>query len=467
MEKFFKLKENGTNVKTEILAGITTFLAMAYIIIVNPSIITQAMGIINDLGLGEYDIDFYFTVILNATCIAAAIGTLIMAVYAKLPFAQAPGMGLNAFFAFTIMLGFGLSFQQGLAAVVFSGILFIIITIFGLREMIVKAIPSSIRHSITVGIGLFIAIIGLRDGGVIVSDQATGNALFNFGGATFAEMSPGLLTLIGLAITLVLVLLNVKGALLWGILITTLVGIPLQVTNLAGLQNAKWYPDLSYLSQYGERVFPDFAGLFEYSGATNGIISGLFGVIIIVISFSIVDLFDTIGTLIGTGARAGLLDKDGNLPNMKQALTADAVATTIGGFAGTSTVTTYIESGAGIIQGGKTGLTSLVTAGLFILALFFGPIIRIIPMSATAPILIIVGIMMMGAVKNIDFDDMEEAIPAFLTLAIMPFTYSIATGIAAGFIFYPIVKIAKGKAKEVHPIIYIFAVLFIIRYAVL
>jgi AGZA family xanthine/uracil permease-like MFS transporter len=280
-------------------------------------------------------------------------------------------------------------------------------------------------------------------------------------------MSPGLLTLIGLAITLVLVLLNVKGALLWGILITTLVGIPLQVTNLAGLQNAKWYPDLSYLSQYGERVFPDFAGLFEYSGATNGIISGLFGVIIIVISFSIVDLFDTIGTLIGTGARAGLLDKDGNLPNMKQALTADAVATTIGGFAGTSTVTTYIESGAGIIQGGKTGLTSLVTAGLFILALFFGPIIRIIPMSATAPILIIVGIMMMGAVKNIDFDDMEEAIPAFLTLAIMPFTYSIATGIAAGFIFYPIVKIAKGKAKEVHPIIYIFAVLFIIRYAVL
>jgi AGZA family xanthine/uracil permease-like MFS transporter len=467
LEKFFKLKENGTNVKTEILAGITTFLAMAYIIIVNPSIITQAMGIINDLGLGEYDIDFYFTVILNATCIAAAIGTLIMAVYAKLPFAQAPGMGLNAFFAFTIMLGFGLSFQQGLAAVVFSGILFIIITIFGLREMIVKAIPSSIRHSITVGIGLFIAIIGLRDGGVIVSDQATGNALFNFGGATFAEMSPGLLTLIGLAITLVLVLLNVKGALLWGILITTLVGIPLQVTNLAGLQNAKWYPDLSYLSQYGERVFPDFAGLFEYSGATNGIISGLFGVIIIVISFSIVDLFDTIGTLIGTGARAGLLDKDGNLPNMKQALTADAVATTIGGFAGTSTVTTYIESGAGIIQGGKTGLTSLVTAGLFILALFFGPIIRIIPMSATAPILIIVGIMMMGAVKNIDFDDMEEAIPAFLTLAIMPFTYSIATGIAAGFIFYPIVKIAKGKAKEVHPIIYIFAVLFIIRYAVL
>ncbi|MFP4698429.1 MAG: NCS2 family permease [Eubacteriales bacterium] len=464
LQKFFKLKENGTNVKTEIIAGITTFLAMAYIIAVNPSIITDAMGKINGDG-AVYDLNFYYTVIFTATCVSAAVGTLIMGLYANLPFAQAPGMGLNAFFAYTIMLATGLTFQQGLAAVVFSGVLFIIITIFGLREMIVRAIPTTIRYSITAGIGLFIALIGLRNGGVIVSNPDTGNALVSFGAAEkFADIGPALLTLIGLAITIILVLLKIKGALLIGIVATTIIGIPMNVTNLKGIKG-KWYPDLSYLSEYGDKIMPDFGGLFEFSNASTVIGGGIFGVIMIVIAFSLVDMFDTIGTLIGTGARAGMLDKDGDLPNMKKALSADAIATTAGGFLGTSTVTTYVESGAGISEGGKTGLTSVVTAILFIGALFLSPIISIIPSAATAPALILVGIMMIGAVKNIKFDDLEEAIPAFLTMAIMPFTYSIATGIAAGFIFYPIVKIAKGKPKEVHPLIYIFAVLFILRFA--
>ena len=466
MQRFFQLRENGTDVKTEIIAGITTFLAMAYIIAVNPSTITEAMKVINDIGAGDYDIGFYYNVIFNATCIAAAIGTLIMALYAKIPFAQAPGMGLNAFFAFTVMLGMGLTFRQGLAAVFISGVLFIIITIIGLREMIVKAIPSSLRHSITAGIGLFIALIGLRNGGLIIN-SVTGNSLISFGGAeSFATISPAILTLIGLVITIVLIVMKVKGAFLIGIVTSTLIGIPLKVTNLSNLSSAKWYPDFGYMSQYGEKIFPDFSGLFNYAGAgTESIIKIIFGVFMIIIAFCLVDMFDTIGTLIGTGARTGMLDKEGNLPRMKQALTADAVATVAGSLLGTSTVTTYIESGTGISEGGKTGLTSIVTAILFLLALFTAPFVQIVPSSATAPALIIVGVMMMGAVKQINFEDMEEAIPAFFTIVFMPFTYSIATGIAAGFIFYPIVKISKGKFKEVHPLIIFFAALFIFRFA--
>ncbi len=464
LTQFFKLKENGTTVKTEVLAGITTFMAMAYIIIVNPATLTAPMGI---MQWAEADINFYYLVIFNATCIAAAIGTLMMALYANLPFAQAPGMGLNAFFAFTIMLGMGLSFQQGLAAVAVSGILFIIITIFGLREMIVTAIPDNLKHAISAGIGLFIAFIGLQNSKIIVPNSVIGVSLLNFANPEYSEsVASAVVALIGLAIMGILIVRKVKGSILLGIIATTIVGIPFGVTRFDRLAGANWMPRFISMNEYMERVFPDFGGLLKFTGS-NTVLGAIFGVIMIIIAFSLVDMFDTIGTLIGTGAKAGLLDEQGKLPRMDKALMADAVATTVGAFLGTSTVTTYIESGAGISEGGKTGLTSVVTAVLFILALFIAPIVGIIPAAATAPALIVVGVLMMSAVKNINFTDFDEALPAFITMALMPFSYSIATGIAGGFIFYPIVKIAKGKAKEVHPIIYVLAVLFILRFMLL
>lgn len=468
MDKFFGLKENNTTVKTEVIAGITTFITMAYIIFVNPSILSAPLYILGVEGAEEIKASVFV-----ATCIAAALGTLIMGLYAKLPFAQAPGMGLNAFFAFTIVLGMGYTFFQGLAAVFISGIIFIIITIIGLREEIVKAIPANIKYAITAGIGLFIALIGFVNANIIVRNSATLVQLIDFSKFGSTEIyddatkltygmaiNNAIVAIIGLVIIGILMMLKVKGSILIGILATTIIGIPFGVTKIP-----EGFSVFSLPPSLAPTFFKfDIAGLLGIG--TQNILGVIFTAITVVIAFTLVDMFDTIGTLIGTGRKAGLIDKEGKLPRMEKALMADAIATTAGACLGTSTVTTYIESGAGISEGGRTGLTSVVTGVLFIVALFFAPLVGIVPAAATAPALIIVGVLMMGSIKNVEFEDISEAIPAFLTIVLMPFTYSIATGIAAGLITYPVLMIFKGKANKVHPIVYVLAILFILRFAI-
>lgn len=440
--RIWRLENYNTNVKTEILAGITTFITMAYIMFVNPIILKEA-GM--DAGA-----------VFVATCLSAAIGTFMMAFYANYPFAQAPGMGLNAFFTYTVVLTMGYTWQQALAAVFFSGIIFILITLFGIREMIVDAIPMSLKYAVSGGIGLFIAFIGLKNAGIIVANQAT---YIGFGDLT----NPGtLLAIAGLFITAILMSRNIKGSILLGILITTVLGLFTGIVKLpSDFSIIKMPPSLAptFLKL-------DIKGLLGI-GENIGFISLVTSVLYVVLSFAFVDLFDTIGTFIGTGSKAGMLDENGKMPNMKKGLMSDAIATTIGSLLGTSTVTTYVESAAGIAEGGRTGLTAFVTGILFLVALFFSPIALLVPTEATAPALIIVGVLMMGSIKKINFEDFTEAMPAFLTIIAMPFTFSIANGIAAGLIAYPIVKIASGKAKEIHPMVYFLAILFILRFITL
>lgn len=437
LDSYFKLSENKTDVKTEIIAGITTFITMAYILFVNPDILSIA-------GMD-------FNAVFMATCISAAIGTLIMGLYANLPFAQAPGMGLNAFFTFGVVLNMGYTWQQALAAIFISGIVFIILTVTGAREAIVEAIPNSLKHAIGGGIGLFIALIGFKNAGIVVASDATLVELTRF------DNPAVILAIFGLVITGILMAKRVKGAILIGIVTTTILGIPMGVTS-------------TELSSFSLDITPtlfkmDFAGLLNIGEA--GIVGALTSVFTVVISFSLVDMFDTIGTLIGTGQKAGMLDEKGKLPNMNKALLADAVATSVGAVLGTSTVTTFVESAAGVSEGGKTGLTAVTTGVLFILAIFIAPFALMVPAAATAPALIIVGVLMMGAVKEIDFEDFTDAMPAFFTIAIMPFTFSIANGIAAGIIFYCVTKSFTGKIKEVHPTMFLLAVLFILRFTIL
>jgi Permeases len=461
LNSFFKLSENNTNVKTEIIAGITTFITMAYIIFVNPSILMQsgmnAQGLMGDAavkaGISAIN-DPIVASVFGATCIAAAVGTFVMALYANLPFAQAPGMGLNAFFTYSVCLTLGYTWQQALAAVFISGILFIIITVTSIREKIVDALPHNLKIAISGGIGLFIALIGLKSGGIIVASPAT---LVTFGSFTSPHT---LVTLIGIAITGILMSRGVKGSILIGIIITTIIGIPFGITHLAGIKVISAPPSLA------PTFFAfDFKGLLGLGA--KGMLGAFTSLIMVVITFSLVDLFDTIGTLVGTAQKAKMLDKDGRVKNMNKALLSDALATTAGSILGTSTVVTYVESTSGISEGGRTGLTSFTTGVLFILALFCGGLVGIVPAEATAPALVVVGVLMMGAVTKINFDDFTEALPAFFTIAIMPFSYSIANGIAAGIIFYPIMKIATGRHKEVNPIVYVLAALFIIRFVVL
>ncbi|EYE89147.1 permease [Fervidicella metallireducens AeB] len=442
LDKFFKLSERKTNVKTEVIAGITTFLAMAYIVIVNPNILS-ATGM--DKGA-----------VFTATCISAAVGTFIMALYANVPFAQAPGMGLNAFFTFSVVKGMGYTWQQALAAVFISGVLFIIITLTSLREKIVDAIPTNLKYAISGGIGLFIALIGLKGGNIIVDNPET---LVAFGSFTDKH---AILTLIGIVITAVLMSRKVMGSILIGIVLTTIIGIPMGITQINNLQVIS-----SPASLAPTFLQMDFKGLLSHSGAEAGAVGTFMSIIMVIITFSLVDMFDNIGTLVGTAQKADMLDENGRMHNMNKALISDAVATTVGAMLGTSTVTTYVESAAGVSEGGRTGLTSVVTGLLLLLALFFSGLVGIVPSQATAPALVIVGVLMMESVKNIDFDDFTEALPAFFTIAIMPFSYSIANGIAAGLIFYPIVKVTTGKQKEVHPIVYVLAVLFILRFALI
>jgi AGZA family xanthine/uracil permease-like MFS transporter len=430
LEKFFNLSGNKTTVKTEVLAGLTTFMTMAYILAVNPDILS-ATGM--DKGA-----------VFTATTLSALIATLVMALYAKLPFALAPGMGLNAFFAFTVVLGMGHSWQFALTAVFIEGLIFIALTAFNIREMIVNSIPMNMKHAISVGIGLFIAFIGLKNAGIIVSSPATFVTLGDVTNLT--ENAGAAVALVTLVITGVLLALKVKGALLYGILIGAVIGLPVGITHLPESFNIT-PPSLS----------PIFMK-FEWSQILT------LDMLIVVFTFLFVDMFDTVGTLIGVSSKANMLDKEGRVPRVKQALMADAIGTTAGALLGTSTVTTYVESAAGVSEGGRTGLTSLTVAGLMLLALFLSPIFLMIPGAATAPALILVGAMMMTPVKNIDFDDFTESIPAFLTIIMMPLTYSISEGILFGVLSFVILKVLTGKFKDITIVTVILAVLFLLKF---
>ncbi|MBK6281862.1 MAG: NCS2 family permease [Draconibacterium sp.] len=430
LEKYFNLKQNKTTVRTEVLAGITTFMTMAYILAVNPDILS-ATGM--DKGA-----------VFTATVLSAFVATLVMALYAKLPFALAPGMGLNAFFAFTVVLGMGHSWQFALTAVFIEGLIFIALTAFNIREMIVNSIPMNMKHAISVGIGLFIAFIGLKNAGIIVSNPATFVTLGDVTNIT--ENGGAAVALITLVITGVLLALHVKGALLYGILIGAVIGLPIGITTLP--------------SSF-ELTPPSLSPIFMKFDWTQILTLDM---LVVVFTFLFVDMFDTVGTLIGVSSKANMLDKEGRVPRVKQALMADAVGTTVGAMLGTSTVTTYVESAAGVSEGGRTGLTSLTVAGLMLLALFLSPIFLMIPGAATAPALILVGAMMMTPVKNINFDDFTESIPAFLTIVMMPLTYSISEGILFGVLSFVLLKVLSGKFKDISIVTIILAVLFMLKF---
>ncbi len=459
----FQINQKGSTVKTEVLAGVTTFLTMSYIIFVNPSILAQT-------GM-DYESVFI------ATCIAAAIGTLIMGLFANLPFALAPGMGLNAFFTFTVVFGLGYTWQQGLAIVFLSGVLFLILTITGVRRTIIDAIPLFLKQAITPGIGLFIALIGLNNAGVIDVNQGPiidiilqQEALNKDQLISQVNEAPPqiiqlgklanpavLLTIIGFVILTVFMILKIRAGMIWAVLLTTVIGIPMGVTQLPESY------DISSINISPTAFQLDIAGLFRTAG--DGMVwSSILSVLIVIISFTIVDLLDTLGTLLGTASKGNLLDDDGNVPRMNQALFADATATTIGALLGTSSVTTYIESGSGIIEGGKTGLTAVTAAVLFLAAILLAPIAGIVPVAATSPILIMVGLLMMDGIKKIDLDRLDIAIPAVLLIIMMPFSYSIANGIAIGLMMYVLIQLVQGNIRKIHPILIVLVLLFLLKY---
>ncbi|QNO15244.1 NCS2 family permease [Alkalicella caledoniensis] len=427
MEKFFKIKERGSNTSTEILAGITTFMTMAYILFVNPDMLSTTGMPFNSL--------------VTATALAAALSTILMGLFTNYPFALASGMGLNAFFAFTIAPQYG--WEVALGAVFISGIVFLILAFGGIIEKIDEAVPKSLKAAVSVGIGLFIALIGFKNAGIIIPYEAT---LVSLGDLTYA---PTTLAIIGLFLTAALISFRIKGGLLIGIVATTIIGIPMGVTNFENINSFKDFFAMPTLEGIAFKL--DIRGAFSLGFMT-------------IFSLVFIDLFDTMGTLLGTGARAGYLDDKGRLPKVKNAMLVDAVGTMFGAMVGTSTVTTYVESTAGVAQGGRTGLASVVTGSLFAVALFLAPLIGIVPSAATAPALIIVGVLMMGAIKEIDFEDFTNAFPAFMTIVFMPFTFSIADGISAGFLAYPIVKVAAGKHKEVHWFVYILAAISLFHF---
>lgn len=426
MEKFFQLKERGTTVSKEVVGGITTFLAMAYILAVNP-------GILSESGLP-------WGGVFTATAISAAIATLVMALLANLPVALAPGLGLNAFFTYSVVLGMGCSYKLALTAVLLEGILFIVLSLCGVREAIVKSIPDGIKKAVAVGIGLFITIIGLVNAGICSKDTGTFIGFVNFAGDNHAAI----VAILGLIITIALYTLNVKGSILLGIIITTIIGIPFGVTTIP--ENFKPFstPAAPVLFAF------DFAGIAENIGRF----------FVIFFTFLFTDMFDTIGTLLGVAEQGNLKDESGNIKNSKEALLADAVGTVAGACLGTSTVTSFVESSSGVAAGARTGLASVVTAVLFLLALFLSPLFWLIPAAATAPALIFVGYLMMKSVVGIKFDDPTEGIPAFVTIMTMPFAYSISKGIMFGIIAYVIAKVAGKKAKEIPVVTWILAVVF-------
>ena len=426
LKKLFGFDSAKTTVRTEIVAGITTFLTMSYILAVNPTM----FGELDGMPVGS---------VFTSTALAAIVGCLAMAFVGKLPFGLAPGMGLNAFFVYSVCMGMGYSWQFALTAVLIEGLIFIVLTLTNLREAIVNAIPMSLRNAIGAGIGLFIAFIGLKSAGVVVADGAT---LVALGDVTSGS---ALLAFIGLVITGFMYSRNVPGAILLGIIITMVIGIPLGVTEFKGIVSAP------------ESIAPIFCQ-FEFDKIFS------VDMLVVVFTFFFIDMFDTVGTLVGVCTKAKMVDENGNIYRVKQAFMADSIATTAGALLGTSTTTTYVESAAGVAQGGRSGLTALVVGGCFVIAMFFSPLFLSIPSAATAPALIIVGLLMAEQIKNVDFDDFSESIPAFVCMLMMPLTYSISNGILIGMITYVLMNMICGKFKKLSPAMYILAILFILKY---
>lgn len=426
LNKLFGYDPAKTTIRTEVFAGITTFITMSYILAVNPDMFSQLEG----MSAGA---------VFTATALAAIIGSLVMAIWAKMPFGLAPGMGLNAFFVFTVCMGMGYSWQFALTAVFIEGLIFIILTLTNLREAIVNAIPTSLKNAIGAGIGLFIAFIGLQNAGIIANNDAT---LVSLGEIT--KENP-ILSLIGLVITGVLVVKNVRGGLLIGILLTTLIGIPMGITNYQGIISAPHSVSDIFCKFEWEHIFT-------------------LDMLVVVFTLLFIDMFDTIGTLVGVCTKANILNPDGTIPRVKQAFMADAIATTAGACLGTSTTTTFVESASGVAQGGRTGLTAFVVACCFAISLFFSPIFLAIPSAATAPVLVIVGLFMLSPIKNIPLDDYAESIPAFITIIMMPLAYSISDGILLGMISYVALNICCGNYKKITPTMYVLAILFILKY---
>lgn len=460
IDRFFQVSQNHSSVRTEVLAGITTFITIAYILILNPQILADPYVIMGDAAMAGKIANGVFI----GTCIGAFIGTILCALYARVPFAQAPGMGLNAFFAYTVVLGMGYTYGQALVVVFISGVFFIVITAIGLREAIIRSIPDAVKTAITPGIGLFITIIGLKNAGIVISNPATLVSLVDFSQwkieeADLALMSSALVALAGLVIMGTLHARKIKGSILLGIVAATLIGIPLGVTHISNLDmnigmKFRDFAEVSFVKM-------DFAGLF--SGAN--MVETIFTVTMLVISFSLVNMFDSIGTLLGAAKQSGMIDENGEVIRMKQALMSDAISTAAGAMVGTSTVTTVVESSAGIAAGGRTGLTSLVTALMFLGAILFAPIVSIVPAAATAPALIFVGILMLGNIRDVDFSDMSNALPAFCTIVFMPFTYSITNGVAFGLITYCLMKLTTGRRQDVKVLTLAISVVFVVRYA--
>ena len=450
IEKFFKLKENNTTVKTEVMAGITTFMTMAYILAVNPNILSAT-------GMDA-------NAILIATALASFVGTICMALFSNYPFALAPGMGLNAYFAYTVVLGMGYSWQIALLAVFVEGVIFIILSLTNVREAIFNAIPLTLKSAVSVGIGLFVAFIGLQDAKLIVNSDATLITYQTFKGEAFSSVGVGaILALIGVLLTAILVVKNVKGGILFGILGTWGLGI---VAEFAGIYvpNPELGMNSTIPSAFVSFDFSSFGNTFGQVFKADFTGVDIVNFIVVVFAFLFVDVFDTLGTLIGVASKADMLDKDGKLPRIKGALMADSVATAVGAVFGTSTTTTYVESASGVTAGGRTGLTAVVTGLLFLLSIIFSPLFLTIPSFAIAPALITVGFYMMGSVVKINFEDVSEAIPAFLTILFMPMAYSISEGIAVGVISYTLINLICGKSKKNTPLMYVLTVLFICKY---
>ncbi|WP_375152176.1 NCS2 family permease [Enterococcus mundtii] len=475
MEKFFQLKKNNTNVPTEIMAGVTTFFAMSYILFVNPTILSAA-------GMP-------FQAVFLATIIASIIGTLVMGLFANVPYAQAPGMGLNAFFTFTVVFGLGYSWQEALAMVFICGLINVFITVTNIRKMIIHAIPESLQHAIGGGIGIFVAYVGIKNAGFLsfsADRSAITSSVFDDGQVTNVTINGGivpelanfnnapiLLAVIGLVLTSILVVKNVRGAILIGIVVTTIIGILMGVVDLGTID---W--EQNSLGNSINELGTTFGAAFGAEGMQSlfSDSSKIPQVLMTIIAFSLSDTFDTIGTFIGTGRRTGIFSKEdeealedgrGFKTKMDKALFADAIATSIGAIFGTSNTTTYVESAAGIGAGGRTGLTSVVVAALFALSSLFSPLIAIVPAQATAPALILVGVMMMASFADINWLDMEEALPAFFASIFMGLAYSISYGIAAGFIFYTIMKVIKGKTNEISIALWVVDILFILNFVIL
>ena len=453
LDKFFGVSKAGSNMKTEIMAGITSFVTIAYALIANPGIVG---------GVVTENVDAIKNGVFIATCLGAFVGTLLCGIYAKVPFVQASGMGLISFFAYSVIAGMGYSYGGALAIVLVSGIICVILTVTGIRTSIVDAIPESVKSAMTAGIGLFITIIGMKSAGIVVANAGTLVGLANFaawqdaGTDLATTVFPPIVALVGLIVMAALQVKRVNGNILIGILVATIVGIPLGVTSFANFD-----------MNIGQK-FVDFANVsFLAVDFTDMMKNGIFPVIILVISFLLVTIFDSLGTLLGACKQAGLVDENGNAMYMKESMMCDSIATVAGACFGVSTVATVVECGAGIAAGGKTGMSSFTTALCFLAAIVLAPFIAIIPSAATAPAMIYVGVLMMGSIKGVDFDNMENALPAFCTIVFMPFTYSIANGVAFGLLTDILIKLFTGKVKKISPLCVIIVVIFIIRFAFL